>query len=666
MTTTAFPDKKTRNSYYTSNQAPLNPTPFIRLPVGSIKPQGWLREYLIRQKDGLTGHLGEISAWLDKKDNAWLSKEGKGKWGWEEVPYWLKGYANIGYILGDKDILRESEVWIKGVLASQRPDGNFGPTFENDKGVEDFWPKMIMLYCLESFYEYSPNPKVLDFMTKFCRYQMSYPDSKFMKQYWQSRRTADNLHSVIWLYNHTKEPFLLELAAKIERSGVDWTPANVSQADSFKAMPDWHNVNIAQGFRLHAEFSQVTGKESDVQRSVSAFKKVRELFGNMPGGMFASDENARPGYHDPRQAVETCGMVEQMNSDEEMLRITGDPAWADHAENVAFNTYPAAVMPDFRSLRYLTAANMVTSDSKNHSPGIANAGPFMMMNPFSSRCCQHNHAQGWPYFAENLWQATPDNGVAAVIIAASDVKVTVGNGETAKISLTSNYPFDDNLLFKVRLDRPSKFPFYIRIPSWCDQPKIKINGSPVKLENATGKYVRIERTWGLKDQVEVKLPMAIKIQTWEQNGDSVSVNYGPLTFSLKIGEKYTEVEGNKAVQDDSKWQSSADPSQWKSYEISPTTPWNYGLVLTNENLAKQFKVSRRAWPKDNFPFTLESVPVSITAVGRRIKGWSLDAYGLCGTVPASPVDSIEPLERIQLVPMGAARLRISAFPVVRK
>jgi hypothetical protein len=64
---------------------------------------------------------------------------------------------------------------------------------------------------------------------------------------------------------------------------------------------------------------------------------------------------------------------------------------------------------------------MVLNDAENHSPGIDNAGPFLMMNPFSSRCCQHNHAQGWPYFSENLFMATPDNGAAAVIYSASEV-----------------------------------------------------------------------------------------------------------------------------------------------------------------------------------------------------------------------------------------------------
>ena len=95
------------NSHYVSNRSPLQPQQFIKLPVGSIQPEGWLLKQLELQKDGLNGHLGEISAWLQKDDNAWL-KTG-GKWGWEEVPYWLRGYGNLTYMMKDEAMLKENK-----------------------------------------------------------------------------------------------------------------------------------------------------------------------------------------------------------------------------------------------------------------------------------------------------------------------------------------------------------------------------------------------------------------------------------------------------------------------------------------------------------------------------------------------------------------------------
>ena len=123
------PSTSQKNNHYISNRAPLQPSVLIKLPVGSIDPDGWLKEYLHRQRSGLTGNLGKISAWLQKENNAWLDKDGKGNWGWEEVPYWLKGYANIGYILDDPEMIKEAKIWIDGAINSQKPNGFFGPRF---------------------------------------------------------------------------------------------------------------------------------------------------------------------------------------------------------------------------------------------------------------------------------------------------------------------------------------------------------------------------------------------------------------------------------------------------------------------------------------------------------------------------------------------------------
>jgi hypothetical protein len=317
------PASNTNNNFYTNNRKPLLQASLIKLPVTAIKPQGWLKEYLVRQKNGLTGRLGEISVWLQKEDNAWLAKDGKGKYGWEEVPYWLKGYANIGYILNDTAVIKEAKIWIEGVLNSQRADGDFGPTCVDKNGAEDFWPKMIMLYCLQSYYEYANDKRVIAFMQNFFKYQLKYPEEKFIKQfhYWQGLRTGDNLHSVLWLYNITGENYLLDLAKKIHNNSTRWDNRSTIRTrdyfgikplpDWFALLPDWHNVNIAQGFREPATFYQLSNDQNDLQASYDVFNIVRKYFGQVPGGLFGSDENARPGFADPRQATETCGMVEQ-------------------------------------------------------------------------------------------------------------------------------------------------------------------------------------------------------------------------------------------------------------------------------------------------------------------------------------------------------------------
>ncbi|MDQ6844872.1 MAG: glycoside hydrolase family 127 protein, partial [Bacteroidota bacterium] len=298
--------------------------------------------------------------------------------------------------------------------------------------------------------------------------------------------------------------------------------------------------------------------------------------------------------------------------------------------------------------------------------GIQNEGPFLMMNPFSSRCCQHNHSQGWPYYEEHLWMATPDNGIAAILYNSSTVNAKVGDraGHAVSLKQTTNYPFDENIKIEISTSSATNFPLYLRIPGWCNNATVSINGKQVEVNATSASYIRLENTWKQGDVVELKLPMKLSIQEWTKNKNSVSVNYGPLTFSLKINESYKLMDSKASAIGDSKWQANADQSKWPAYEIYPASMWNYGLVLNDKPAADQFEIIKKAWPKDDFPFTQENVPILLKAKGKIIPSWTLDKYGLVATLPQSPVNVDTPEKTIELIPMGAARLRISSFPVV--
>ncbi len=660
------PSTTNSNAYYTSNKAPLLPLYFIKLPVGSIQPAGWILKYLELQRDGLTGHLGEISAWLEKKNNAWYSGTGQGDHGWEEVPYWLKGYGDLGYILKDKEIINETKSWLEKVFQSQHTDGFFGPgnidynTQNEIIKIPDLWPNMIMLWCLQSYYEYSNDPRVISLMTKYFDWQAKVPDSLLLRTYWENSRGGDNLYSIYWLYDHTGEKSLLTLGEKIHRNTANWSQEN--------KLPNWHNVNVAQSFREPATYFMQEKDSSFLQASYNDFYLIRKIYGQVPGGMFGADEDARKGYDDPRQAVETCGMVEQMSSDEILTGITGDPMWADNCEDVAFNTYPAAVMPDFKGLRYLTAPNMVVSDSKNHAPGIQNEGPFLMMNPFSSRCCQHNHSQGWPYYAEHLWMATPDNGIAAILYGSNTVTAKVGEGKGEEVSLvqSTHYPFEEKISIVIHTKNKIRFPLYLRIPGWCGAATVFVNEKKLAVTAMKDSYIRIDNEWKEGDEIILNLPMKIALREWEKNKNSVSINYGPLTFSLLIDEEYKKMDSKAFAIYDSKWQENADQSKWPAYEIYPGSSWNYGLQLNTSPLKDQFVLIKKPWPANDFPFTQKDIPLMIMANAKIIPQWTIDQFGLCGILPQSPVQVNTKTEEIKLIPMGAARLRISAFPVVKE
>lgn len=655
VTSVDRPDMQSVSSNYVGNRAPLQPSAFIKLPMGAIKPQGWIREMLVRQGNGLAGNLGEISAWLDKRDNAWLGTGNQ--WGWEEMPYWFRGYIDMAYILEDQEMIEEANLWLEAIFASQQEDGWFGPVVDNRHGGRDSWSNMLVLFALQHYYEYTGDERVIDLMTRYFRYQLTVPEETFLKSYVENSRGGDNLYTIHWLYNHTGEEWLLDVAEKVHRNTADWGREH--------GYPNWHNVNIAECFREPAQYWQQSGDPKDLKASYDHYHLVRRIFGQVPGGMFGADENCRLGYIDPRQGTETCGFAEQMTSDGILTRITGDVLWADNCEDIMFNSFPAAFMPDMRSLRYFTCPNMVVSDRHDHSPGIQNRGIFMMMNPFSSRCCQHNHAHAIPYYIQNLVMASNDNGLLLNMYNSCDVNALVADNVPVTLTERTNYPFEEDVTVTINVDSAVVFPIYIRIPSWCDAASIRINARKLAVATVPGEYVRVEREWNDGDVITINFPMKLSIRRWQANKNSASINYGPLTFSLEIDEVVTDANGPHNSFWDSRWQPEADTLKWRACEIHPGSPWNYGLQLDGKDPLADFTVDISEFPVDNYPFTHDASPIRLrTKVARRIPEWGLDEHGICDVLPDPVQETLGDFEEVTLIPMGAARLRISSFPVL--
>ncbi|MBI4660590.1 MAG: glycoside hydrolase family 127 protein [Verrucomicrobia bacterium] len=628
--------------HYIANRAPLAPSPFMKLPIGSIVPKGWLSHQLELEKNGMTGRLKEISPWLKFETSAWANKEGKGERGWEEMPYWLKGYGDLGYVLKDDAVIAEARKWIEAVFSSQREDGWFGPRdlLTGLKGQPDLWPHMVMLNILQSYHEFTGDPRVPTLMTKYFQWENQLPVSAFGEGYWPKIRAGDNIESVYWLYNRTGESWLLDLARKIHENMARWDQDVIN----------WHNVNIAQGFRAPTVYWMQAKIPALLQAAERNYQKVMGLYGQFPGGGFAGDENCRPGFTDPRQGFETCGIIEFMHSFEMLTKITGNPIWSDRCEEIAFNSLPAALTPDWKGLHYLTCANQVQLDRGNKAPAIENGGTMFSYSPFQVyRCCQHNVSHGWPYYAEELWLATHDRGLCASLYAASEVTAKVGDGSTVKIVEETDYPFSDTVRFRISAMNPVQFPLYLRVPRWCHQAAIKVNGKRAKLKADALSYVSLDQTWKDGDAVTLQLPMQVSVRRWPKNQNAASVDYGPLTFSLKIGEKWTRYGGTDI---------------WPEQEVYPTNPWNYGLEFEARSPERSLKIVRKAGAVARNPFTPETAPIALRTKGRRIPAWEMDRLGLVGKLQPSPVKTAEPRETITLIPMGAARLRIASFPVI--
>ena len=638
----------TSTGLYTANRDPLAPSPLAKLPIGSIKPKGWLLHQLQLEADGMTGHLEELSPWCKFEGSAWSDPKGKGTNGWEEMPYWLKGYGDLGYVLNDKRIIDDARRWIEAALASQEADGWFGPQANKHSGGEagghaDFWPNMLMLNVMQSYYEYSHDPRVLTFLTKYFRFQLDSNDADFSPAIGPRCGPATTWRASTGSTTAPASPGCWSWRKKSIATWPRWGTGvhRLAGREHLPGLP-----RAGRLFVQAAEQKFLDAAESNYQRSWASTASSPAAVSPATRICRARLRRSPPGIRNLRH-----GRVDAQLRDARQDRRQsplGRPLRGSGLQLPARRHD----WPTRRGSITSPAPTWSVCDTKNKSPGIGNGGTMFSYSPWDFRCCQHNVSHGWPYFAEELWHATADRGLCATIYAACDVTAKVGPGEgtTVQIAATTDYPFSDTVALKLTTPSKVRFPLYFRVPRWCEKPAVSINGNAAAVDAKPLSFIRIERDWQSGDTVEVKLPMAVNVRTWAKNKDSVSVDYGPLTFSLKIGERWSKFRERSP--------------KWPEFELFPTTPWNYGLVLDAATPAGSFELVRGAGPLPAQPFTPETAPLELKAKARRIPGWTLDKNGLLNVLQPSPAKSSEPVEAVTLIPMGAARLRITSFPTI--
>jgi hypothetical protein len=631
------------------NRAPLTSQPFMPLPLGSIKPMGWLRSQLEIQANGLSGHLGEV--WEDVgPDCGWLGGTGDS---WERAPYYLDGLVPLAWMLDSSDLKVKAMQYINWTLTHQWPNGMIGPQ-ANDRAsfVDPWWPRMVMLKALTQYQELTGDPRVIPFMTRYCHYQLQ----ELLREQTKHKlvndgrtRWQDEVVSLIWLYNRTGDPKLIELARLLKKQGFDWQTAfagfrfkerlthrelYLASDDVFRAS---HGVQNAMALKASAVWSVISGSEAD-RAAITRQLETLDRYHGLPTGIFSADEHFAG--RNPSQGTELCAVVEAMYSLEQVLPITGDPALADRLERIAYNALPGTLTDDMWAHQYDQQPNQIQC-SLSPGPWTTNyydANLFGLQPNYG--CCTANFHQGWPKLAASLWVASSDGGVAAIVYAPCEVATQV-RGVPLRLSEHTEYPFRDKVTVTVEPERPVAFPLRLRVPAWAREMKIDINGTPVPIRGKGG-FAVIERTWRTGDRVDVDF----SFQTRSVRGfnQSVSVEYGPLLFALPIGTRWQKLREHAL--------GSAD---WEAY---PTSPWNYGIV---ENTPFE----RRDAPISPVPFSSAQPPVTVVVRAQPLPQWTAEG-SYAAPPPQSPVASKDgATQEITLVPYGAAKLRITSFPTVK-
>jgi len=635
LTIAAAPPQARAQTAAVTNRVPLAATPFAALPLGSVRPGGWLLTECQMQRDGLTGNAEAVYASDLGSNSAWLGGTGEN---WERGPYYLKGLVALAYTLDDAGLKKKAQKWIDWLLGSQRADGSIGPLSNND-----WWPRMLATYALRDYYEATADSRVPGFLDNYLRYMLASLPARPLSD-WGKARAGDQIDTALWLYNRNGDTNLLALAALLRRQAYDWI--GIYRSNSF----DWfgtdyqpkHNVNVEQALKFPAVGYEVSRDPADVASLGAGLTNLmREdglAFGINSGTEWLSGNSSV-------QGVELCSIVEAMLSLETDEAITGAAALGDRLEMIAFNALPAALANEIKGIEYYTLPNNATIVTGGHGFNQDYANGTVPGPESGYPCCRYNFHMGWPKYVQHAWAQSTDGGLAALAYGPTTAQAIL-NGQTVQVTEDTGYPFEEQVRLKFWVSQGVSFPLSLRIPAWCANPSVLVNGQAQE-DVTPGSFCRISRTWAMGDTVTLNLPMTI--QTHFGPSHAVAINRGPLVYSLRIGENWTV--------------SAADPLNlgFNEYHVSATTPWNYALALNPADPGASLTLSNGPLAGD--PFNPTNVPVVLTAQARQLPDWTLGWLGTHAFEPPwSPTVSTNPIQTVALVPFGSQHLRISWFP----
>lgn len=618
-----------------TNLSPLLAVPFCALPLGSVRPQGWLLTQCELQRDGLTGNAEKLYANDLGTNSGWLGGTGES---WERGPYYFKGLIALAYTLDDNGLKQKAQKWMDWLLDHQRPDGYIGPA-SND----DWWPRMVATYALKDYYEATADARVPNLLSKYFRYMLENLPSRPLRD-WGKARAGDEMDVALWLYNRNGDTNLLSLVKLLRQQAYDWP--TILSSNRFmlygKDFQPKHNVNVEQALKFPAVYYQLSRQPSDRDAPSLGLQHLMSEHG-LPCGINSGTEFLAG--NSSTEGVELCAIVEEMLSLETAVRITGDASLADRLEAVSFNALPAALANDIKGIQYYTLANNVIAVNGGHGfnqdyPNGTLPGPDS-----GYPCCRYNFHMGWPKFVQNSWAATSDGGLALIAYGPTVVNATVGT-QTVTIVEDTAYPFEEQVRLRISSAHPANFPLVLRIPGWCRNAIVSVNGRKQSGLSA-GAFFRVNRKWTDGDTVIVNLPMPI--QTEMGPSQAIAINRGPIVFSLAIGENWT-VRTHDSL-----------GKGFDEFELHPTTPWAYALQVDPADPTSSFTFARHSISAN--PFNPAEPPVTLQIKARLLSNWT---DGWRGThafePPASPVTSTNPPQTVTLVPFGSQHLRVSWFP----
>ncbi|MBM4034491.1 MAG: glycoside hydrolase family 127 protein [Planctomycetes bacterium] len=237
------------------------------------------------------------------------------------------------------------------------------------------------------------------------------------------------------------------------------------------------------------------------------------------GERFTSD------YNLPNETAyaETCAAIGLVFFAHRMLQIEADAKYADAMERALYNGILSGVSLDGTKFFY---ENPLASEGKHHRQAW-----------FGCACCPPNVARLIASLGSYAYSVAPDGVYVHLYIAGSATAYAAAdNSPDVTLTQETSYPWNGDVKLTVGVQQPSKFDLFLRIPGWCREHTLRVNGKAAGHRIVKG-YAKLSRTWSNGDRVELSLAMPIERVVAHprvaEDAGKVALQRGPLVFCLE-------------------------------------------------------------------------------------------------------------------------------------
>jgi DUF1680 family protein len=161
-----------------------------------------------------------------------------------------------------------------------------------------------------------------------------------------------------------------------------------------------------------------------------------------------------------RAYAETCAAIAAAMWAARMLARTADAQYADVLERALYNGVMSGLSLD--------------GDRYFYQNPLADRGKHRREEWFGCACCPPNLARVLAELPGYLY-STSDRGAYVHLYAEGSATLDVA-GQAVALDVRTRYPWDGEVEISVTPERPAEFSLYLRIPAWCDNATLAVNG----------------------------------------------------------------------------------------------------------------------------------------------------------------------------------------------